>query len=81
MLRFSLTTGRSAPSPLRGEGGVRGVALTHALTRSTPPQQIVHRTTEPLTRLAKAPLRGTERADLSPQGRGVRSIGDYSCGY
>ena len=78
LLSFPTTSG-CAPSPLRGEGGVRGAAVPPALALRMPPQQNAHRTTEPLTRLAKAPLRGTKRADLSPQGRGVRNIGDYPC--
>lgn len=78
LLSFPTTSG-CAPSPLRGEGGVRGAAVARALALRMPPQPSARCTTEPLTRLARAPLRGTERADLSPEGRGERKSGAYSC--
>ena len=81
MVALVQITGLCVPSPLRGEGGVRGAAVPLAPVHRTPLRVYAFRTPEPLTRLAKAPLRGAKRADLSPQGRGVRNIGDYPCGY
>ena len=69
-----LITGGRSPSPLRGEGGVRGAAAPQPLAGSR-----IRCTTEPLTRLAKAWLRQPKRADLSPQGRGERKSGVFPC--